>query len=169
MLRELKRIHHVTYVTLHDGHAALDALERASEYCHEAVPIPFHAPRKGSPGFYAELASNLCSRLPYAIAKYRSRAMRRELAVRGASGGVDVLVCDFLAPSINVPDGLPCPTVLFEHNVEALIWKRHWQVARDPVSRRYFSAQGAKCVRSRRESAAGTSTWSWSLRTIETS
>lgn len=144
MLRELKRIHHVTYVTLHDGHAALDALERASEYCHEAVPIPFHAPRKGSPGFYAELASNLFSRLPYAIAKYRSRAMRRELATRGASGGVDVLVCDFLFPSVNVPDGLPCPTVLFEHNVEALIWRRHWQVARDPVSRRYFRAQWRK-------------------------
>src|SRR5207247_10540799 len=78
---------------------------------------------------------------PYAIAKYRSRAMRRELAARGASGGVDVLGCDFLAPSIHVPDGLPCSAIRFEHNVESLIWKRHWQVARDPVSRRYFSAQ----------------------------
>jgi glycosyltransferase involved in cell wall biosynthesis len=54
---------------------------------------------------------------------------------------VDLVVCDFLAPSINVPDDLPCATLLFEHNVEALIWKRHWKVARDRPSRRYFRAQ----------------------------
>src|SRR5262249_31102702 len=32
---------------------------------------------------------------------------------------------DFLAPSVNVPLALPCPSVLFTHNVESEIWRRH--------------------------------------------
>ena len=38
------------------------------------------------------------------------------------------MVCDFLAPALNVPDNLRCATVLFQHNVEAMIWKRHYEV-----------------------------------------
>lgn len=144
MLRELKRAHHVTYVTLDDGHAAPDARERAAEYCHDLVRIPFRAQVKGSPGFYGELVGNLASPLPYAIAKYRSRAMRREIGARAASGDVDVVVCDFLSPSLNVPNDLPCTAVLFQHNVEALIWKRHWQLARNPLARAYLRAQWRK-------------------------
>jgi glycosyltransferase involved in cell wall biosynthesis len=144
MLRDLKRSHHITYVTLDDGTAAPDARERAAEYCHEVVRIPFRARAKWSPGFYAELALNLFSPWPYAIAKYRSRRLEHAISVRAASGSVDILVCDFLAPSLNVPDGLACATLLFEHNVEALIWKRHWDVARDPLSRAYLRAQWRK-------------------------
>src|SRR5256885_7262215 len=47
-------------------------------------------------GFYAGLALNLLSPLPYAVAKYRSRALGREISARAASGGVDIVVCDFL-------------------------------------------------------------------------
>lgn len=141
MLRELKRVHHITYVTLDDGQAAPDAVERAAEYCHDVVRIPFRVQPKRSSGFYAELVGNLPSSLPYAVAKYRSRAMRQEISARVAGADVDVLVCDFLFPSVNVPDGLRCSALLFQHNVEALIWKRHWELARDPVSRAYLRTQ----------------------------
>ena len=53
MLRALSRQHQVTYLCLDDGLAASDALERAREYAHEVVVVPFGAPRKMSIGFYA--------------------------------------------------------------------------------------------------------------------
>jgi glycosyltransferase involved in cell wall biosynthesis len=59
--------------------------------------------------------------------------------VRSAS--VDVVICDFLAPAINVPAGLPCPSILFQHNVEAMIWKRHAEVHSNPVKRAYLQGQ----------------------------
>ncbi|MFL5578510.1 MAG: glycosyltransferase [Gemmatimonadaceae bacterium] len=139
MLRELRREHRVTYLTLDDGDAAPDAVARADEYCTELVRIPFRTRPKRSPGFYAELLANLASPLPYAVAKYRSPEMRRRVAE--LAGRADVVVCDFLAPSLNVPDGLPCPTVLFQHNVEAVIWERHASVAANPLAKRYMREQ----------------------------
>lgn len=141
MLRELKRLHHVVYVALDDGPATAEAVERAGEYCDELVRIPFRAPPKRSAGFYADLALNLASSLPYAVAKYRSSALEREIRARTATGAVDVLVCDFLSASPNVPKELPCPAILFEHNVEALIWKRHWTLAGNPLAKAYLGEQ----------------------------
>jgi glycosyltransferase involved in cell wall biosynthesis len=54
---------------------------------------------------------------------------------------VDVMVCDFLAPSVNVPNACSCPTVLFQHNVEATILARHAQVAQNPVTKAYLKSQ----------------------------
>jgi sugar transferase (PEP-CTERM/EpsH1 system associated) len=146
MLRQLKCEHQITYLTLDDGLAAPDALERASEYADAVQRIPFHAPRKGTPAFYADLVKNLGSRLPYAIAKYRSTAMRREIEATVRREDIDVLVCDFLAPSVNVPERLTCPTVLFQHNVEARIWERHAAVSMNPLARAYFREQWRRMV-----------------------
>ncbi len=46
-----------------------------------------------------------------------------------ASGRFDLVVCDFLPPVANLPDRLPCPAVLFTHNVESEIWRRHVDMA----------------------------------------
>jgi sugar transferase (PEP-CTERM/EpsH1 system associated) len=141
MLRELKRGHRVTYLTLDDGTAAPGAAALALEYCDALVRIPFESAPKRTPRFYAELLRNAGSPLPYAVAKYRSAAMERALCELVARGDVDVVVCDFLAPSVNVPGDLPCPTVLFQHNVEAEIWRRHTEVASHPVKKAYFREQ----------------------------
>ena len=79
MLRELKREHHITYLTLDDGSAPPDAAERAEEYCHELVRVEHRTRAKFSAGFYVELAANLVSPLPYFMKKYKSAGMRREI------------------------------------------------------------------------------------------
>ena len=150
MLRALKGEHRVTYLTLDDGTAAPDALERASEYADEVVTVPFRPPAKGTAGFYADLLRNAFSGLPYAVARYRSAALEAEIRRLVRTAGVDVVVCDFLAPSLNVPDGLGVPTVLFQHNVEAMIWERHAKVAANPVKKRYMGEQWRRMLRHER-------------------
>ena len=144
MLKALRREHHVTYLTLDDGSAAKDAPALATEYAHELVRVPHSVRAKFSAGFYAELASNLVSPLPYFMKKYESKGMRREIEARARAGEFDVLVCDFLQPSVNVPDRLPFATVLFQHNVEAMIWKRHYEVQRNPLKKAYLYGQWRK-------------------------
>jgi glycosyltransferase involved in cell wall biosynthesis len=144
MLKELKREHRVTYLTLDDGSASVDARERSEEYCHELVSVPHRTREKFTIGFYLELALNLFSSLPYFMKKYESAEMRREIAGRVTRERFDVVVCDFLMPSINVPTDLNCPTVLFQHNVEALIWKRHYEVQGNRLKRAYLYGQWQK-------------------------
>jgi sugar transferase (PEP-CTERM/EpsH1 system associated) len=141
MLRQLRREHRITYLALDDGAGGKEAIERAGEYCHDVVAVPFSTRAKRTKGFYWELLQNLASPLPYAVAKYRSPAMTRELRRLVAEGDVDVIVCDFLFPSLNVPSDLGVPMVLFQHNVEAAIWERHAQVASHPVKKLYMREQ----------------------------
>lgn len=145
-LKHLKARHHVTYLCLDDGSAAPDADVRAAEYCHELVRVPFAAPPRGSVAFWADLARNMVSRLPYAVAKYRSAAMREAIGRAVRERAIDLVVCDFLFPSINLDDGLGVPTVLFQHNVEAAIWERHAAAAAHPVKRRYMAEQWRRMV-----------------------
>jgi glycosyltransferase involved in cell wall biosynthesis len=144
MLKELRREHHITYLTLDDGNSSADACERAIEYCHELIRIPHATREKFTAGFYRDLARNLATKLPYFIMKYESAAMRNEIEKRTEGGAFDVLVCDFLQTSVNLPAVLPLPTLLFQHNVEAVIWSRHYKIQKNPLKRLYLYEQWRK-------------------------
>src|ERR1700686_1829758 len=145
MLRSLARRHHLTYLALDDGQGAPDALARAKEYAQEVVVVPFRPAAKLSPAFFADLLRNLFSPLPYAIARYRSPKLRQQ--VQRVGSAADLIVCDFLMPSLNVPDGLPAPVILFQHNVEATIWQRHAAVAQNALRRAYMRIQWRRMLR----------------------
>jgi len=153
MLKELKREHQITYLTLDDGSAPSNAAEQASEYCHELIRIPHRTSPKFSVAFYSELALNSLSMLPYAIKKYVSRQMREELVRQVSLGRHNVVVCDFLAPAGNVPPNLPCTKILFQHNVEAMIWQRHFQVQSNWLKRKYLRNQWRKMRTFEREAS----------------
>ena len=59
----------------------------------------------------------------------------------------DVAVCDFLSASLNFPNRRSVPCVLFQHNVESLLWQR--QAAHEPslVRRLMFRVEAAKMQR----------------------
>lgn len=152
MLRELKRQgHEITYLTLDDRSGAGDAEERAVEYCDHLITVPHRTVPKFSAGFYLELALNLASPLPYFMRKYRSEGMRSEILRLAGEERFDVLVCDFLQPSVNVPSEVALPTVLFQHNVEAMIWKRHFEVQSNPLKKLYLRNQWRKSFRYERD------------------
>ena len=144
MLKHLKREHYITYLALDDGSAPASAIGSATEYCHELVRVPHRTRPKFSAGFYLELLANLFSPLPYFMKKYQSATMRQAIVDALQQKEFDVLVCDFLQPSTNVPENLPIPTVLFQHNVESMIWKRHFKVQGNPIKKAYLYGQWRK-------------------------
>ncbi len=137
-LKRLHRRHEVHYVAL-DG-ANKEGLARSGEYCSHAYPIPHHVPEKNSLAFAGQLAKGLVSPLPVAVSRYKSAAMKRRIEKLSRAEKFDRIVCDFLFPAPNIPDLPGC--VLFQHNVEATIWKRHVQNAASPAHRAVFPASG---------------------------
>jgi polysaccharide biosynthesis protein PslH len=79
------------------------------------------------------------SRLPYAVSRYRSRLLKKRVTELAPEH--DLVICDFLFPSYAVPNGLQAPTVLFQHNVEAMIWKRHASVHQNFIHSAYMREQ----------------------------
>jgi len=120
-------------------------VERSLEYCTKAYPIPHSAPDRSTSAFWLQLAAGLFSPLPLTVSRYRSDAMRSQIDALHREQRFDVIVCDFLRTAINMSDLSNC--VLFQHNVEALIWKRHAEHAPSPLHRRYFDSQYERMAR----------------------
>lgn len=154
MLRALKEQHHITYMALCPAAADQQVRSAAQEYSDAQTWIPWEETPKRSFPFFLDLAGNLFSPLPYAIAKYESAGMAEKIREADASGKFDVIVCDFLFPAINVLKAgkLQTPTLLFQHNVEALIWKRLFDKAAG-VKKHYFRSQWNRMVRFERETS----------------
>jgi glycosyltransferase involved in cell wall biosynthesis len=117
------------------------------EVCAHLDIVPRRDPDKGSAAFYLGAAARVLDPLPYAAGKYRSSPYRARVEAALATGRFDLVVCDFLVPAVNMPRRLPCPAVLFTHNVEAEIWRRHYERQTDPVRRFLFRQQWQRMLR----------------------
>ena len=103
--------------------------------------------KRTGPHFYRDLVLNLLSSLPYAIQKYRSTAMRRTIERELRLGDFEIVVCDFLASTINLPPGSRRPSVLFQHNVESTIWRRHFETQTNSAKREFFRRQWRRMLK----------------------
>lgn len=149
MLRSLARHHEITYLCLTEGTVTRAEIHSASEYCSKLITVPLHQPARGSLRFYLGLVRNLFSSLPYAVARYVSPLLT--LQVEAHAPGHDVVVCDFLFPSLSISASVRARTVLFQHNVEAQIWERHGNVPQNFLRRAYMRMQWRRMVRYERE------------------
>ncbi len=147
MLRQLKCEHQITYLALEEvGTASEEVRQKAQEYCHEliVVPHPALAP-KATPGFYGELFRNLFSPLPHFVDKFRSPAMKSRLGKLFEENRHDVFVCDFLSAGVHLTNpNLPISSILFQHNVEAVIWQRFAEVEKRLPHQLYLRRQWEK-------------------------
>ena len=118
------------------------------------VTIPRTDRAKGTAGFYLDAGRYLADGVPYGVAKYRSAAYRVALEQLLSTGAFDAIVCDFLPPVVNLPQHLPCPAILFTHNVEAEIWRRHAENASNPLSRFLMTQQWRRMLRFEQDALA---------------
>ncbi|MGH7928596.1 MAG: glycosyltransferase [Candidatus Binatia bacterium] len=86
---------------------------------------------------------HLTSRLPIPVATDRSAAGRRLVAAELASRP-ELAVFDFSHSAVLAPDPVPIPSVMFTHNVEAEIFRRHVDVCANPLERMLWINQHRK-------------------------
>ena len=147
LMRHLAMRHDITYMSFSDPTQTHADRMGMGEVCSRLETVPRTDPPKGTTRFYADAARHALDRAPYAVAKYRSKAYRQHLEALLAADRFDAIVCDFLPPFINMPARLPCPAILFTHNVEAEIWRRHVDTAANPVSRLLLTQQWHRMLR----------------------
>ena len=143
-VRRLHSRHEVHYIAF-DNPSQPEGLARAGEYSSFAYPVPHAAPSRRSPRFVLSVAASVFSPLPLSVSRWVTPAMRQQIRDVRAAHRFDSIVCDFLTPAPNLDSLKDC--VLFEHNVETMIWRRLAEHAPDPLRRAYFKLQAERMLR----------------------
>jgi len=154
LLARLASRHRVT-ILCHknpDRDEALAAEEAMRARGIDTIVVDRAVPPKAGPGFYARLAGNLLSPLPYSVATHASPTLAEAVRNFGAENGVDVWHCEWTPYAQVLRDALAerlaeARWSVMAHNVESLIWRRYTETAENPVKRWYIRQQLRKFER----------------------
>jgi glycosyltransferase involved in cell wall biosynthesis len=91
--------------------------------------------------------AHLSDRPPYAVSRFAHPGVQKQLQGWFREQRFDVAVCDFLDAAVNFPGSLNIPSVLFQHNVESEIWRRHADTAGNPAKKMIYRMEFKKMVR----------------------
>ncbi len=147
LMRHLAARHEITYLSFAPPDQPQSDVADMRAVAARVETVPRREAVKGSFRFYADVALHLFDPLPFAVGRYRSQAYRSRVRSVLASGNFDLIVCDFLPPAVSLPRSLPCPAVLFTHNVEAEIWRRHADIAPNELRRWLYRIQHRRMLR----------------------
>jgi polysaccharide biosynthesis protein PslH len=147
ILRHLAANHDVTYLSYYGG--ARDRKYEQEIVEHVPGTVPVNTGKSSGTGLvrYVEYLLRLPQATPYSIRRFTSGQVQRIVRDCPARGSYDVAVCDFLASTLNFPRDLALPTVLFQHNVETLLWQRRAQVEEKWIDRWGAKIEYAKMAR----------------------
>lgn len=146
LLRHLDARHEVTLLSYYGG--ARDAAYEEEIVHHFPLATTVHtAAPEGRISTALDYVRHLVAPAPYAVTKFTSSRVSHLVSSWFRERRFDVAVCDFLSASLNFPNALTIPSVLFQHNVESVLWRR--QAAHEPnwIRRAAFSIEAAKMDR----------------------
>ncbi len=145
MLKQLKRHHHVTYLCFRTPSDPPGAVSRATEFSDELITVDMQPVLSGTAMFFLGVAWNsLFGRVPFFAKKYQSPEMEAHIRRLTEAGQVDLVVADYLASMIHFHGSGKKPSkplLIFQHNVESQIWKRHAETATNAIKAAVFRKQ----------------------------
>jgi polysaccharide biosynthesis protein PslH len=149
--RQLSARHELTFLSYYDGQT--DAAYEHELERHFAGAICASTGKKARSGLARgfDYLSRLPKVEPYAVGRFASTGVRKQLETWFQEQRFDVAVCDFLDAAVNFPKKPGVPTVLFQHNVESEIWRRHAEATSNPIRRAMYKMEFAKMLRYEQE------------------
>ena len=147
IISQLSRHHDVTVLTTHEPEEDGKALAQHLPRCAHVTSVPHALAKRGGIGFLWALTRSWLTPLPVSVHKCRNAALAAEVVRVSASGHFDLCVADFLYAVPNVALAGPPPVVLFEHNVEYMIWRRTGANSSNPWQRALLALEWRKMRR----------------------
>lgn len=149
ILRYLSSRHQVEFISGYSGQRDLAYESELTRVFPSSMAICTNAPEDsdGALTQWSHYLARAFSRAPYAVEKFTSHAVQRLVREKLDGRHFDIAVCDFLGVSGNFPVVLKTPTVLFQHNVETMIWQRQAQWEKNGIKRAVFKMEAAKMKR----------------------
>jgi polysaccharide biosynthesis protein PslH len=149
LVERLAKRHRIIFIARRnpDDREAAEATEYLRTRGIDVLLVDRAVPRKSGPIFYARLAANLLSRLPYSVASHSSDAVRAAVREHAARHPVDVWQAESVGFLEVLRDLENVPKVVIAHNVETLIWERYGETESNPLKKWYIGQQRRKFER----------------------
>lgn len=130
ILRHLSSSHSVTYVSHYGGTRDSTYEQELSELLPGAISTCTSTPELAGLRRIVDYLRRLPQRAPDAVSRFESAQVKQVVVTAMAHRDFDVAICDFLASTPNFPHNLVIPTILFQHNVESVLWRRRASLKR---------------------------------------
>lgn len=144
IFQRLARRAEIHCVSLVDRAGEREAVPQMERLFAGYTPVLWNETRSFSPRFYAEFLLSRAGSLPYFLAKYKRPELLQAVAKRLAAVQPDVLLCDFLHMGAALQQVAAPRRVLFQHNVEYVIRRRHWEQESNPLRKWLLDAEWRK-------------------------
>jgi polysaccharide biosynthesis protein PslH len=150
ILRHLARSHSVTFLSYYGGRRDSDYEAEIKRELPGAETI--YTSRLDGSAFAqsVDYLRLMFKTAPFAVSKFTHPEVRRLVADWIGKRKFDVSVCDFLSASLNFPQTLATPTVLFQHNVETSLWQRLAKTESNPAKRIAYKLEAGKMAKHER-------------------
>lgn len=146
IVKELAKIHKVTLFNFYAAHAN-DVHSGLKPMFDQVVNLPLPIATNRGLGELASFARNVFSSSPHTVSKYCRPEVKARMRELLRIVKFDVIICDFVIAAAAIPWDVDCPKVVFTHNVEGLIWKRHFEVSRNPLWKMVSWGEYQKMIR----------------------
>ncbi len=149
--RQLAARHEFTFLSYYDGQS--DAVYEQEIKRHFPGAVCLATGKDAGSGLSRgiDYISRLLNSAPYAVSRFASGRVQKQLDTWFRERRYDVAVCDFLDAAVNFPEKSGVPTILFQHNVESEIWRRHADATSNPMRRAMYKMEFAKMLRYEQE------------------
>lgn len=154
LLRRLADRHRITLLCHRnpDPREQFAATDEFRKLGIETVVVDRTIPTKSGPGFYARLAGNLLSSLPYSVATHASPTLTDAVRRFATTHRVDLWHCEWTPYAQVLRDALgprlaAARWSVMAHNVESVIWRRYAEAEANAVRRWYVRRQWRKFER----------------------
>jgi len=151
ILRQLASHHDITYFSYYGGTRDVEYERALADQLPGAVAICTEKPELSGVRRSLDYVSHLRHQAPYAVSRFASNPVQKQIRKWYEENTFDVAICDFLDAAVNFPRQLSIPTALFQHNVECEIWRRHAHTESHPVKRQMYGLEFRKMLRYERE------------------
>lgn len=145
--RQLARNHELTFLSYYDGTRDADYEQQLRDTLPGAVCLATGKSQDSTFARGMDYVGRIASPLPYAVGRFASKAVRQKIQQYFDGHQFDIAVCDFLDAAVNFPSQLSTTSVLFQHNVETEIWRRHAATEKNLMKRRMYNIEFKKMMR----------------------
>ncbi len=145
LARYLAVRHELSFFSYYDGELDKDYERQLAEHLPGAFCLCTER-RESKSARVFDYLKRLPDAAPYAVGRFQNAGVQETLREWFDQRRCDLAVCDFLDAAVNFPATLSLPSVLFQHNVESEIWRRHAETETNPAKKLIYGMEFKKTL-----------------------